>query len=334
MEQIIKAYAHTQNNLDSNEPLLNEKQRFCLFPIKHIDIWDMYKKQEALFWRAEEVDFSKDLSDWEKLDDNKRLFIKNVLAFFAGSDSIVNLNIFNNFINDISILEAQYFYQFQGMMENIHSEVYSIQIDTLIKDEEEKNNLFNAINNIPCIKQKMEWGIKWLSDTTATFARRLVAFAIMEGIFFSGSFCAIYWIKEQNLLPGLTMSNEFISRDEALHCEFACLLYSKLENKMSKDELHLMIKDAVEIEKEFITVSLPCSMIGMNSVLMTKYIEFVADRLSNMLGYESIYNSKNPFSFMDKISVDQKTNFFEKRVSEYSKINNTSNYKIDANIDF
>jgi ribonucleotide reductase beta subunit family protein with ferritin-like domain len=180
----------------------------------------------------------------------------------------------------------------------------------------------------------MEWGIKWLSDTTATFARRLVAFAIMEGIFFSGSFCAIYWIKEQNLLPGLTMSNEFISRDEALHCEFACLLYSKLENKMSKDELHLMIKDAVEIEKEFITVSLPCSMIGMNSVLMTEYIEFVADRLSNMLGYESIYNSKNPFSFMDKISVDQKTNFFEKRVSEYSKINNTSNYKIDANIDF
>lgn len=333
MEQIIKDYTHKQNNMDVNEPLLNEKQRFCLFPIKHIDIWEMYKKQESLFWRAEEIDFSKDLDDWVKLDENKQLFIKNVLAFFAGSDSIVNLNIFNNFINDISILEAQYFYQFQGMMENIHSEVYSIQIDTLIKDEDEKNNLFNAISNIPCIKQKMEWGIKWLSDDT-TFAKRLVSFAIMEGIFFSGSFCAIYWIKEQNLLPGLTMSNEFISRDEGLHCEFACLLYSKLVNKLDQEELHSIIKDAVEIEKEFITVSLPCSMIGMNSVLMTEYIEFVADRLANMLGYDAIYNSKNPFSFMDKISVDQKTNFFEKRVTEYSKVNNTSNYKIDVNIDF
>jgi ribonucleoside-diphosphate reductase beta chain len=333
MEDKIKNYTYKKNELDMLEPLLNEKQRFCLFPIKHLDIWEMHKKQEALFWRSEEIDFSKDLNDWNKLDENKQLFIKNILAFFAGSDSIVNLNIFNNFINDISILEAQYFYQFQGMMENIHSEVYSTQIDTIIKDEEEKDKLFNAISNIPCITQKMNWAANWLSNG-AQFAKKLIAFAIVEGIFFSGSFCAIFWIKEQNILPGLTISNEFISRDEGLHCEFACLLYSKLINKLNQEEVHQIIKEAVEIEKEFITDSLPCRLIGMNSDLMKQYIEFVADRLVIMLGYENIYNSTNPFPFMEKISVDQKTNFFEKRPTEYSKANNKSNFKVNLDIDF
>jgi len=316
------------------EPLLQEDiTRFTQLPIKFPRLQEAYETHESMFWTAKEIDYSADYDDWLKLNDNERYFIEHILAFFAGADGIVLENLLTKFVTEVKATEARNFYSFQGMMENIHSEVYSIQIDTLIKDEDEKNNLFNAISNIPCIKQKMEWGIKWLSNDT-TFAKRLVSFAIMEGIFFSGSFCAIYWIKEQNLLPGLTMSNEFISRDEGLHCEFACLLYSKLLNKLDQQELHSIIKDAVEIEKKFITVSLPCSMIGMNSVLMTEYIEFVADRLANMLGYHAIYNSKNPFSFMDKISVDQKTNFFEKRVTEYSKVNNTSNFKIDVNIDF
>jgi ribonucleotide reductase beta subunit family protein with ferritin-like domain len=337
LSNTIKNYTYIKNELDNDEPLLQEEQRFCLFPIKHYDIWELQEKQASLFWRAVEIDFSKDLSDWESLDDNTKFFIKNILAFFAGSDSIVNLNIMHNFTKDISILEAQHFYQFQSMMENEHSLVYSLQIETLIKDEEEKNKLFNALITIPCITNKMKWCIEWLSNGDR-FAKRLIAFAIVEGIFFSGSFCAIYWIKEKNILPGLTTSNEFISRDEGLHCEFACLLYSKLINKLNEEEIHDIISKAVEIEKEFITESLPCKLIGMNSDLMKQYIEFVADRLLNMLGYNKIYNSKNPFQFMEKISIDQKTNFFERRVTEYAKVNlnksNSNNFIVNMNLDF
>lgn len=330
----IKNHKYKPNELDKLEPLLQEEQRFCLFPIKYPKFWELHKKQEALFWRAEEIDFSKDINDWNKLDENTKVFIKNILAFFAGSDSFVNLNIMHNFTQDVSILEIQNFYQFQAMMENIHSLVYSLQIDTLIKDEDEKNKLFNAIINIPCITKKMEWCIDWLSSCDR-FAKRLIAFAIVEGIFFSGSFCAIYWIKEKNILPGLTMSNEFISRDEGLHCEFACTLYKELINKLEEEEVHNIIKKAVEIEKEFITESLPCKLIGMNSDLMKQYIECVADRLSNMLGYNKIYNSKNPFLFMEKISIDQKTNFFEHRVTEYAKVNNNNNtFAVNMNLDF
>jgi ribonucleotide reductase beta subunit family protein with ferritin-like domain len=337
LSTVIKNHVYIKNELDLEEPLLQEEQRFCLFPIKYYDIWELHKKQESLFWRAEEIDFSKDLNDWKDLDENTKFFIKNILAFFAGSDSFVNLNIMHNFTKDISILEVQNFYQFQAMMENIHSLVYSLQIETLIKDEDEKNKLFNALVTIPCITQKMKWCFKWLSNGDR-FAKRLIAFAIVEGIFFSGSFCAIYWIKEKNILPGLTMSNEFISRDEGLHCEFACLLYSKLINKLDEEEIHNIIKEAVEIEKEFIIESLPCKLIGMNSDLMKQYIEFVADRLSNMLGYNKIYSSKNPFQFMEKISIDQKTNFFEHRVTEYAKVNLNNNkgsdFIVNMDLDF
>jgi ribonucleotide reductase beta subunit family protein with ferritin-like domain len=334
LSEKLKNHVYNKNPIDKKEPLLQEEQRFCLFPIKHHKIWELHKKQEALFWRAEEIDFSKDSNDWEKLDNNTKYFIKNILAFFAGSDSFVNLNIMHNFTKDVSILEVQNFYQFQAMMENIHSLVYSLQIDTLIKDEDEKNKLFNAIVNIPCITKKMEWCIDWLSNGDR-FAKRLIAFAVVEGIFFSGSFCAIYWIKEKNILPGLTTSNEFISRDEGLHCEFACLLYKELIDKLDENEVHDIIKKAVEIEKEFITESLPCKLIGMNSDLMKQYIECVADRLANMLGYKKIYYSKNPFLFMEKISIDQKTNFFERRVTEYAKVNiNNSNFKVNMDLDF
>jgi ribonucleoside-diphosphate reductase beta chain len=330
----MKNYTYVKHKLDELEPLLQEEQRFCLFPIKYPKFWELHKKQEALFWRAEEIDFTKDLNDWNKLDDNTKVFIKNILAFFAGSDSFVNLNIMHNFTKDVSILEIQNFYQFQAMMENIHSLVYSLQIDTLVKDEDEKNKLFNAIVNIPCITKKMKWCIDWLSSGDR-FAKRLIAFAIVEGIFFSGSFCAIYWIKEKNILPGLTMSNEFISRDEGLHCEFACELYKELLYKLEEKEVHDIIKKAVEIEKEFITESLPCKLIGMNSDLMKQYIECVADRLCNMLGYNKIYNSKNPFLFMEKISIDQKTNFFEHRVTEYAKVNNNNNtFAVNMDLDF
>jgi ribonucleotide reductase beta subunit family protein with ferritin-like domain len=331
----ISNHKHSKHELDELEPLLQEEQRFCLFPIKYTKYWELYKKHEALFWRAFEIDFSKDLNDWNtKVDENTKIFIKNILAFFASSDALVNLNIMQNFSKDVSILEIQYFYQFQAMIENIHSEVYSLQIDTLIKDEDEKKTLFNAIANIPCITKKMKWCIDWLSNGDR-FAKRLIAFAIVEGIFFSGSFCAIYWIKEKNILPGLTMSNEFISRDEGLHCEFACELYKDLVYKLDEKDVHEIIQKAVEIEKEFITESLPCKLIGMNSDLMKQYIECVADRLSNMLGYNKIYNSKNPFLFMEKISVDQKTNFFEHRVTEYAKVNNNNNtFAVNMDLDF
>ena len=307
-----------QHILDKEEPFLNEEQRFTLFPIIHEDIWEMHKKQEAAFWTAGEIDFSEDYKHWETLSDDYKWFIKHILAFFAGSDGIVNLNIMKNFSQDVPVFEAQVFYQFQSAIENIHSEVYSLMIESYIKDMNEKDQLFNAIKYIPCIQNKMKWAITWLKED-CMFARRIVAFAIVEGLFFSGSFCAIFWLKKQNILPGLTLSNTFIARDEGMHCNFACLLYSKLVNKLSEKEIHYMVQDAVEIERQFIIESLPCKLIGMNSDLMYQYITYVADRLVQMLGYNKIYNSTNPFEFMEGISIDSKENFFETRTTSYSK---------------
>ena len=312
------------------EPLLApQTNRFTLFPIKHEDIWKMYKKAEASFWTAEEMDLSKDLNDWEtKLNDTERHFIKNILAFFAGADGIVGENLLENFSTEIQIPEVRCFYGFQIAIENIHAEVYSLLIEKFIKDRREKDTLFNAITRIPCIKQKAEWALKWFS-TENIFAERLVAFSIVEGIFFSGSFCAIYWLKKRGLMPGLTFSNELISRDEGMHTDFAVLLYSKLNNKLSTERIYEIISEAVLIEKSFINDSISCSMIGMNTALMDQYIEYVADRLIYQLGYTKLYNSKNPFDFMQLISMENKTNFFEKRVGEYSlanvNIDNTRN---------
>ena len=299
--------------------LTPQPNRFVLFPIQHNDIWKMYKKQMALFWTTEEIDFEKDLTDWKKLKEEEQYFIKNVLAFFAGSDGIVLENLAENFMNEIEIPEVRCFYGFQIAMENIHSETYSLMIDTYIKDNQEKHKLLNAITEIPCVKKKADWALKWLNDKESTFAIRLVAFAIIEGVFFSGSFCAIYWLKKRGLMPGLTFSNELISRDEGLHTDFAVLLYSKVVEKVKVETIGEIMKEAVSIEKEFITESLPCNLIGMNSILMEQYIEFVADRLLRQLGYEKIWNTQNPFDFMEMISMTGKTNFFEKRVSEYSK---------------
>lgn len=305
----------------SEEILLQENpSRFVLFPIVYQDIWDKYKQQTAVYWTAEEIDLSKDRTDWDKLTENERYFIKNILAFFAGSDGIVLENLGTRFLSEVQIPEARCFYGFQLMMENIHSETYSLLIDTYIKDPQEKMKLFNAIETIPCVKNKAEWALKWIGDKKASFALRLIAFAIVEGIFFSGSFCAIYWLKKRGLMPGLTFSNELISRDEGLHTEFATLLYNNyIVNKEDKEVVEQIIKEAVNIEKEFITESLPCNLIGMNSQLMKQYIEFVADRLLTQLGYDKIYHNNNPFDFMEMISMTGKTNFFEKRVSEYSK---------------
>lgn len=302
------------------EPYFQEEaDRFAVFPIKHHDIWAMYTKQEECFWRAEEIDFSKDPKDWETLDDKHKLFIKHILAFFAGADKIVAMNITENFVKDVGIMEAQMFYNLQTAMEGIHGKTYSLMIDTLIKDPVERNEAFNAIEHYPCVKKKMEWALKWIPSND-TFAKRLIAFAIVEGIFFSGAFCAIYWLKQKNLLPGLARSNELISRDEGLHCDFACLLYSKIKNtRLTQEEITDMFLDAVDIEKEFIIDSLPCKLIGMNSGLMSQYIEYVADRLLVSLGYDKIYNVSNPFAFMEHISVDNKTNFFESRPTEYKK---------------
>lgn len=302
-----------------NEPLLSEEQnRFVLFPIQHQDIWSMYKKAEDSFWRTAEVDLSKDLTSWDKLTSEEKHFISMILAFFAGSDGIVVENLGARFMNDIKVSEARAFYGFQIAMENIHSEMYSILIDTYIKDKDEKSKLFNALEEFPCIKKKGDWALKWINDKRSSFAMRLVAFACVEGIFFSGAFCSIYWLKKRGLMPGLTFSNELISRDEALHTEFAVLLYKKLNKKMRKDKLYEIVKEAVEIEKEFITSALPCRLIGMNDIMMSQYIEFVADRLIVQLGYEAIYNATNPFEFMEMISIEGKTNFFEKRVGEYA----------------
>ena len=300
------------------EVLLQEnKDRFVLLPIKYPEIWKMYKKHEASFWTAEEIDLSPDLKDWERLTNDERHFIKHVLAFFAASDGIVNENLAVNFMKEVQLPEARCFYGFQIMIENIHSETYSLLIDTYIKDPVEKNRLFHAIDSVPCVQKKAQWALKWIND--GIFAERLVAFAAVEGIFFSGSFCSIFWLKKRGLMPGLSFSNELISRDEGLHCDFACLLYSMLETKLSQERIHAIIRDAVENEHEFVTDALPVSLIGMNSKLMCQYIEFVADRLLVALGYDKIYNATNPFDFMETISLQGKTNFFEKRVAEYQK---------------
>ena len=301
------------------EPLLApDDNRFVMFPIRHQDIWEMYLKQIDCFWRPEEIDLSKDLTHWEGLHKDEQMFISMILAFFAASDGIVLENLAQRFMSDIQVSEARAFYGFQIAMENIHSHTYSNLIETYIKDKEEKSNLFNAILNFPCIKKKSDWAQKWIHDNCSSFATRLVAFACVEGIFFSGAFCSIFWLKKRGLMPGLTFSNELISRDEALHCEFAILLYSKLITKIDKVIIHDIIKDAVNIETEFICEALPCRLIGMNSELMSQYIRFIADRLCLQLGYKKIYNVLNPFDFMELISLETKTNYFEHAVSEYA----------------
>ena len=325
-------------NITVDEPILKENpNRFVLFPIQHADIWEMYKKQEASIWTAEELDLSPDLMDWDnKLNDDERYFIKHVLAFFAASDGIVNENLAENFLSEVQYTEAKFFYGFQVMMENIHSETYSLLIDTYIKDTKEKNYLFNAIETFDPVKKKAEWALRWIDN--GSYAERLIAFAAVEGIFFSGSFCSIFWLKKRGLMPGLTFSNELISRDEGLHCDFACLLYNNhLINKLPKEDVRNIIAEAVEIEKEFVTESLPVRLIGMNAELMSQYIEFVADRLLGELGNEKIYNTSNPFDFMDMINLQGKTNFFEKRVGEYQKagvLNSDANTNFSLDADF
>lgn len=304
--------------MTNNEPILCDENRFVMFPIKYEDIWDMYKKALESFWRAEEVDLSKDLKDWESLTDNEQHFISMILAFFAASDGIVLENLGARFMNDVQVSEARAFYGFQIAMENIHSEMYSLLIETYIKNKNKKDELFNALDNFECINAKGKWAMRWINSDDAGFAERLVAFAAVEGIFFSGAFCSIYWLKKRGLMPGLTFSNELISRDEALHTEFAILLYSKLNNKLSQERINEIITEAVRIEQNFITEALPCRLIGMNCKLMKQYIEFVADRLLVQLGYSKYYNTSNPFSFMELISLEGKTNFFEKRVGEYA----------------
>jgi ribonucleoside-diphosphate reductase subunit M2 len=301
------------------EPLLTENEnRYVMFPIVDADIWKMYKKQMDCFWRAEEIDLSKDIKHWVTLNDNEQHFIKHILAFFAASDGIVLENLGQRFMNEVQLAEARAAYGFQIMMENVHSETYSLLIDTLVKEEREKTKLFEAITNFPCIKKKADWSIKWINDKRSSFATRLIAFACVEGIFFSGSFCSIYWLKKRGLMPGLTFSNELISRDEGMHTDFAVLLFSKLEKKPKRAKILEIVKDAVTIEKEFICEALPCKLIGMNSKLMSQYIEFVADRLLVQLGYNKHYKTTNPFDFMEMISLEGKTNFFEKRVGDYS----------------
>lgn len=304
------------------EPLLApDDNRFVMFPIQHDDVWKMYQKQVDCFWRPEEIDLTKDVSQWESLNHDERYFLSMILAFFAASDGIVLENLAVRFMNEVQLSEARAFYGFQIAMENIHSTTYSLLIETYIKDKEEKHKLFHAIENFPCIKKKSDWSQKWIHDNRSSFATRLVAFACVEGIFFSGAFCSIYWMKKRGLMPGLTFSNELISRDEALHCEFAILLYSKLLKKINKNRIHEIIKEAVEIEAEFICDALPCRLIGMNSHLMTQYIQFVADRLSVQLGYEKIYNVANPFDWMELISLESKTSFFERRNDAYALAN-------------
>ena len=303
----------------NSEPLLTPNDnRFVMFPIQYDDIWKMYKKQVDCFWRAEEIDLTKDLADWDRLEKDEQYFISMILAFFAASDGIVLENLALRFMGDVQVSEARAFYGFQIAMENVHSQCYSLLIDTYIKDEEYKDRLFNAIDTFPCIKKKADWAKKWIADNRSSFATRLVAFACIEGIFFSGAFCSIFWLKKRGLMPGLTFSNELISRDEALHNEFAILLYTKLQKKINKSRIYEIVREAVEIETEFICDALPCRIIGMNSDLMTQYIQFVADRLCLQLGYDKIYGTANPFPFMELISLESKTNFFEKRVADYA----------------
>jgi ribonucleoside-diphosphate reductase beta chain len=314
------------------EPILAEnKDRFVIFPIKHNDIWEYYKKSEASFWTAEEIDLSNDMSDWNnKLNDNERHFVKHVLAFFAASDGIVNENLAINFLNEVQYPEARFFYGFQIMMENIHSETYSLLIDTYIKDPVEKDKLLHAVETVPCVGKKADWALTWIAN--GTFAERLIAFAAVEGIFFSGSFCSIFWLKKRGLMPGLSFSNELISRDEGLHCDFACMLYADhIQNKLPKEQVTKIITDAVVIEKEFVSDAIPVRLIGMNADLMCQYIEFCADRLLLALGCDKHYNATNPFDFMEMISLQGKTNFFEKRVAEYQK-SGVMNNKEENNI--
>ncbi|KAG9243505.1 putative ribonucleoside-diphosphate reductase small chain [Calycina marina] len=313
--------ASTLRPEELDEPLLQENpQRFVLFPIKYHEIWQMYKKAEASFWTAEEIDLSKDLHDWNnRLNDDERYFISHVLAFFAASDGIVNENLIERFSGEVQIPEARCFYGFQIMMENIHSETYSLLIDTYVKEQAQRTYLFNAIETIPCIKKKADWAVRWIQDKNSTFAQRLVAFAAIEGIFFSGSFASIFWLKKRGLMPGLTFSNELISRDEGMHTDFACLLFTHLNHRPSKQAVQDVITEAVEIEQEFLTEALPCALLGMNATLMKQYIEFVADRLLLSLGNDKFYKTANPFDFMENISLAGKTNFFEKRVGDYQK---------------
>ena len=314
------------------EPILQEnKNRFVIFPIQHDDIWQWYKKQEASFWTAEEIDLHQDVVDWKKLSDDERYFLKHILAFFAASDGIVNENLAENFVNEVQYSEAKFFYGFQIMMENIHSEMYSLLIDTLVDNDSEKDELFNALDRFPAIKKKADWALRWIESES--FAERLIAFAAVEGIFFSGAFCSIFWMKKRGLLPGLATSNEFISRDEGLHRDFACHLHNNhLVNKVPQERIMQILSEALEIEREFITESLPVNLIGMNSKLMSEYLEFVTDHLLETLNCPKVYNTANPFDFMDMISLEGKTNFFEKRVSEYKKAG-VGEEQSDHNID-
>jgi ribonucleoside-diphosphate reductase subunit M2 len=322
---------------EKSEPLLTpDENRFVMFPIKYDDVWQMYKKQLDCFWRAEEIDLSKDLTDWNhRMDKDERHFVSSILAFFAASDGIVLENLAVRFMNEVQVSEVRAFYGMQIFMENIHSEVYSQLINTYITDKEHKERLFRAIETFPCIQKKAQWARKWIGDNRSGFATRLVAFAIVEGIFFSSSFASIYWIKKRGLLPGLTLSNEFISRDEALHCEFAILLYSKLNKKLTKKRIQEIVTEAVAIEKEFICEAIPCKMIGMNQDLMCQYIEFVTDRLIVQFGYDKIYGVGNPFDFMELISIESKVNFFERTNTQYALANKTvDEATFDFNADF
>ena len=316
------------------EPLLMEEQRYTLHPIKYPDIWEQFKLQQASFWTAEEIDFSQDKKDWDtKLTENEKYFLRHILAFFAGSDGIVGVNILDNFSKEVKILEAQFTYSFQGTMEAIHSEVYSLMIDTYVDNIEEKHMLFNAIEKIPCVSKKAQWALKWTQsdDINISFAKRLVAFAIVEGLFFSGSFCAIYWIKERGILPGLMKANEWIARDEGMHTKFACLLYKKIINKIDQQVIHNMITEAGDIETEFITQSLPVKLIGMNMNLMVQYIKFIADWLLTELGYDRLYNAKNPFLFIEELGMQSRSNFFDERTSTYQNahiFNSSKNLEI------
>ena len=317
------------------EPILAENNnRFVIFPIQHHDIWEWYKKMEASFWTAEEIDLHQDLDDWNnKLNKDEKYFIKHILAFFAASDGIVNENLAENFVNEVQYSEAKFFYGFQIMMENIHSETYSLLIDTYVKDDTEKNKLFQAIEVFPAIKKKADWALRWIDSDS--FAERLIAFAAVEGIFFSGAFCSIFWLKKRGLMPGLTFSNELISRDEGVHCDFAVHLHNKhLVNKVPQERIEEIILDALNIEREFVTESLPVSLIGMNAKLMTQYLEFVTDRLLTELGCPKQFNVTNPFDFMDMISLQGKTNFFEKRVSEYQKAGVLNKEESETKISF
>lgn len=325
----------------NDEPLLRENpRRFVILPLQYHDIWQMYKKAEASFWTAEEVDLSKDLAHWEALKPDEKHFISHVLAFFAASDGIVNENLVERFSKEVQVTEARCFYGFQIAMENIHSEMYSLLIDTYIKDPAEREFLFNAIETMPCVKEKADWAMRWINDEDSSYGERVVAFAAVEGIFFSGSFASIFWLKKRGVMPGLTFSNELISRDEGLHCDFACLMFSHLVHKPSQERIHQIIREAVEIEQKFLTEALPVRLIGMNCDLMKQYIEFVADRLLVELKCDKIYNKENPFDFMELISLEGKTNFFEKRVGEYQKMGimsgttETSNHQFTLDADF